>query len=712
MAQDSLLNGLLKLLKEPRYEPLSKNSLASKLRIPRNKLKSFLALLDELEQKGTIARIKGDRWIIAKEAELVTGVIQFNQKGFAFVTPEGEEGGEDVFVPAEETGTAMHQDLVVVRLSSQRSPAARDKNRREGRVIRILKRRREKIVGTLKRSNLFWIVIPDDPRFPHDVYVPAPGKATSIAPAIKAEEEDKVVVKMLSWESRHVNPEGVIVERLGRSGDARVDILSLIHKHELPTEFPTAVLAEVARLNPDSEPQPEKGRLDLRNEFIITIDPDTAKDFDDAISLKKLGNGEVEVGIHIADVSHYVKPGTELDKEARLRGNSTYLVNQVLPMLPEELSNGLCSLNPQVNRNAFTAFVKLDSKGRIIGSKFSKTLIRSRHRLTYAQAFERLSRKPVDELDRFLQSAWEIGKRIRTLRMKNGSLDLDMPEVKVILDEQGVPVRLQRVEHDISHQLIEEYMLLANEAVAAALRNAHIPALYRVHEQPDDEKLQDLREFMLARAVKVGDLTKRKELQKLLDTIRGRADEHVLKVQVLKSLKRACYQPKALGHFGLAKNNYTHFTSPIRRYSDLIVHRALYGLATNRPAKLGTTDLAGLGRHLSETERTSAEAEQDSVRLKTMEYFSMQLEASKKTVFEARVTDVMNYGFFVQIPEYLVSGLVHLSTLRDDFYVYDANRGTLRGRRNQRLIEPGQSIRVEVSRLDLFKRQIDFRLAD
>jgi len=709
MAPPSPADALLKILKHPRYQPENETQLFKKMKLPSQARKTFHGVVEELELKGVIARVKGDRWVLAKEAELVTGVIQFHPKGFAFLMPEN--GGEEIFIPAEETGTAMHQDLVVARLSSERSRHNKDQDRKEGRVIRLLRRRRERIVGTLQRSNLFWFIVPDDPRFVQSIYVPDPNlPAPAKSPSVRVEVEDKVVVQLIDWKSRHVNPEGIIVERLGRSGDAGVDILSIIRKHELPTEFPVQALGEVVRLNPETQPRPEPGRLDLRTEFIITIDPDTAKDFDDAISIRELDDHEVEVGIHIADVSHYVQPGTALDKEAQKRANSTYLVNQVIPMLPEELSNGLCSLMPMVNRHAFSAFVHLDSKCRIKKSRFAKTLIRSRHRLTYHQALERLSRAPQDELDQFLHRAWEIAGKLRQQRMYTGSLDLDMPEVKVILDDQGSPQRLQRTENDISHQLIEEFMLLANEAVAASLRNRHTPALYRVHEQPDEEKLQELRDFMLMRGVKIGDLTKRRELQKLIEIIRSRPDEQVLKIQVLKSLKRACYLPKPLGHFGLAKNNYTHFTSPIRRYADLVVHRALHSQILNRPPKLGTDDLSALGRHLSDQERVSSEAEQDSTRLKILEYFAQQLESSRRTVFGANVTEVMNYGFFVQIPEFLVSGLVHLSSLQDDFYTLDPRKGILRGKHSRKIIEPGQALRVEVSRIDIFKRQIDFRV--
>jgi len=697
---------ILSVLAGKDYQPLSDRELAKTLKLSPQRHKELLQVLKNLELSGRIARVRKDRWVLPDEAELVTGVMQFNQKGFAFLIPE--DGSEDLYISAEDTATAMHQDLVVARLSPELFRNRDNETRRTGRVIRILKRRREQIVGTLEKSGLFYYVVPDDPRFIHDIYVPDPA---TMPDNLGIKLGDKVVVKLGEWKSRHVNPEGVLVERLGREGDPGVDILSIIRKHELPTEFPSDVLAEVAKFNhPGSDPSDFNGRHDFTRDYVITIDPDTAKDFDDAISIKPLKNKNFEVGIHIADVSHYVKPGTALDREAQKRGNSVYLVNQVIPMLPEELSNGLCSLLPNVNRFAHSVVLEMTPKAEVVRSKIVKSVIHSRDRLTYRQAFERLQRKPVDDLDDLLQLAWKLASQLRTKRFKNGSLEMDFPEVKVHLDANGKPVRLEKIENDISHQLIEEYMLLANEVVAETLKNKHRPALYRVHEAPNPDKLKEYREVLKGYGIKVGDLTRREELQKALKLAEEKPERLTIKIGLLRSLKRADYRPVPLGHFGLAKINYTHFTSPIRRYADLVVHRAINAPKDER-AGLNADNLAKVGKHISTTERVAAEAEEESVRLKKMEFFAAQINASKPQSFDAQITDIQNFGLFVELPEFLVSGLVHVSTLKDDFYVYDDRKNTFQGRRNKRRFAMGDMIKVRVDKIDFHKKQIDFRVA-
>ena len=362
---------------------------------------------------------------------------------------------------------------------------------------------------------------------------------------------------------------------LGPASAPGVDILSIIRKYHLPTEFPREVLEQAERIPEDVGGQQVAGREDLRNEFIVTIDPDDARDFDDAIHVEKLPNGGWRLGVHIADVAAYVEPGSALEREARRRGNSVYLPDRVIPMLPERLSNGVCSLNPGVDRLTHSVFIHFDKRGMPKSARFARSVIRSAHRLTYKQAYAILMSPPRDMLGERLRLAWELAALLRRKRFEHGSLDLDFPEVKVWLDEKGEPIRFERVENDESHQLIEEFMLAANEAVARELKKRAIPTIYRVHENPDPEKLAEYREFALSFNYKVGDLSHRAELQRLLAEIRGKPEEQALKVALLKSLKRARYDAQPLGHYGLAKTNYLHFTSPIRRYADLVVHRAL-----------------------------------------------------------------------------------------------------------------------------------------
>jgi ribonuclease R len=379
-------------------------------------------------------------------------------------------------------------------------------------------------------------------------------------------------------------------------------------------------------------------------------------------------------------------------------------------MLPERLSNGLCSLNPHVDRLTHSVFLQFDRNGRVRQSRFARTVIRSAHRLTYKKAFAILKSPARDELGERLHTAWKLAALLRKKRFEHGSLDLDMPEVKVVIDKKGKPVRFERVENDESHQLIEEFMLAANEAVAGELKNRGIPAIYRVHENPDAERLGEYREFVLAHGIRVGDLTHRAELQRLLASIAGTAEEHPLKIGLLKSLKRARYATVPLGHYGLAKANYTHFTSPIRRYADLEVHRALADLA--RRGSRAMPQLSAIADHASATERNAAEAEIDAVKMKKLEFFESQLEAREPQVFDAVVIDVRNYGLLVELPEILLTGLVHVSTLADDFYVFSPAQRQLIGRQRRRSFAVGGKLRVHVARVDQFKRQIDFAIAD
>src|SRR5262252_41644 len=615
---------LLALLSRKDYRPLNKIEIARKFGITGRARVALRKTLRDLERAGEIARIRKDRYVLPAEADLVTGKLSLHPVGYGFLTSE-RPGEPDVFIAAENVGTAMHGDRVVARISPE-PPAGRIKGRREGRVIRILERAHDTVVGTVQRSRNFYYVVPDDPRFVHDIYV----RAVAAVPEdrrsdIAAKIGDKVVVRLDDWQSRHVNPEGEIIEVLGPASAPGVDVLSIIRKYHLPTEFPRDVLEQAEGIPESVDAQQITGRQDLRNQFIVTIDPDDARDFDDAINVEKLPNGGWQLGVHIADVAAYVQPGGALDREARRRGNSVYLPDRVIPMLPERLSNGVCSLNPGVDRLTHSVFIQFNKRGVAKSARFARSVIRSARRLTYKEAYEILMSPPRDQLGERLHIAWELAGLLRRNRFERGALDLDFPEVKVWVDANGKPVRLERVENDESHQLIEEFMLAANEAVARELKKRATPTIYRIHENPDPEKLAEYREFALSFGYKVGDLTNRAELQRLLAETHGKPEEQALKVGLLKSLKRARYDPQPLGHYGLAKTNYLHFTSPIRRYADLVVHRTLdrdgaplppVGPRTTArrsrgdvPYQIGIAEIASIAEHISTTERNAAEAE-------------------------------------------------------------------------------------------------------
>lgn len=704
---EQLRKRILRLLSAPKYRPLDKTELKKAIE-PENGIRSLNAILRQLEQSGEIARIRKNQYVLPSAADLVTGKLQVHQRGFAFLSSE-KPGRQDLYISAENTGTALNGDKVVARIiSDKRQPPGRD-GRTEGRVIRILERANDSLVGTLQRSKNFFYVVPDDPRIGHDVYVQVPS-----APPLtrKPEIGDKVVVRLEPWESRHVNPEGQIVEVLGPSSAPGVDMLSVIRKYNLPTEFPEDVLEEANEIPETITPEMLRQREDLREQFVVTIDPDDARDFDDAIQVERTRGGGWRLGVHIADVAAYVIPGRSLDREASRRGNSVYLPDRVIPMLPERLSNGVCSLNPGVDRLTYSVFLQFAKDGRLKTRRFTRSVIRSAYRLTYRQAHAILSQPAKDQLGEQLHVAWELAALLRRKRFEQGSLDLDFPEVKVKLDAQGIPIRLERIENDESHQLVEEFMLAANEAVASELRNCGLPTVYRVHEIPDPEKLAEYRDLVLSFHYQVGDLTNRRELQRLLAAFTGKPEEQALKIGLLKSLKRARYAVQPLGHFGLAKNNYTHFTSPIRRYADLVVHRTLaHCQRAQRRGPIESGEMTKKAEHISTTERTAAEAEMDAVKMKQMEFFERQLQIRNPQVFRAVIIDIRNYGLLIELPDIVMTGLVHISSLIDDFYMFNPTQRQFVGRRSRHRFSIGDQLQVFVARVDRFKQQVDFAIA-
>jgi ribonuclease R len=697
---------ILRLIRDPKYRPLDKTEIADALGYSASHRNEIRLVLREFEQAGEIARVRKNRFVLPDTADLVTGTLTVHEAGYAFLT--NEKGGQkDLFIAAENTGTAMHGDLVVARINRPAELSRARRPRAEGRIIRILSRAHDEIVGTLQHTQNFFYVVPDESRLVHNIYV-RPAALNGRLP----NRGDKVVVRLGQWESRHVNPEGEIIEILGPRTAPGIDIISIIRKYHLPVEFSGEVLEEVERIPEQIRPEMLAEREDLRSQFIFTIDPDDARDFDDAIHVEELANGGWRLGVHIADVGAYVRPGGALDREAQRRGNSVYLPDRVIPMLPERLSNGVCSLNPQVDRLTHSVFLQFDKNGRVRGARFARTVIRSAKRLTYKEAYAILENPPRDELGNRLHTAWKLAALLRRKRFEHGALDLDMPEVKVIIDRKGNPVRFERVENDESHQLIEEFMLSANEAVARELKNREIPTIYRVHENPEAERLSEFRDFVLTHGIHVGDLTHRIEVQRLLESIRGTPEEHPLKIGLLKSLKRARYATTPLGHYGLAKTNYTHFTSPIRRYADLAVHRALADRNASRKNPVTFGRLSSIADHISATERNAAEAEMDAVKMKKLEFFEAQINARDPQIFDGLVIDVRNYGLLIELPEILLTGLVHVSTLTDDFYIFSPARRQFIGRQTRRRFAVGDKLRVHVARVDQFKRQIDFAVTD
>ena len=669
----------------------------------------------------------------------VKGVIQFRAGGSAFVIVDGNRDAPSVQIAPDDTGVALPGDTVSVRIYS--GVAGKRPGERVGRVAQILERARSTVVGDLRREGRYFLVVPDDPRFIYEISVPDPAQS-HLKPV--PQPGDKVVVKLGEWRRREQPLVGEITQRLGRTHEPRAELLGIFLKHGLEPNFPPDVEREALDLPDKVGPRDIEGRLDYRHIPVFTIDPDDAKDFDDALSIEEMGGGDVRVGVHIADVSSYVKPGTAIDREARKRGNSTYLVGTVIPMLPEKLSNGLCSLVESQDRLCKAVFLTYGPDFKVKHTDYANTVIRSRKRLTYKQAYallfednlakirampvppkhqtgstgralKDLSDWELTDLQTWIRALWRIAGAVRRERMAHGSLDLDMPETKIFVDPEGYADRLERIEQDESHQLIEEYMLAANEAVAHLTRTQRLPSLYRVHDNPDPEKLADYREFVGTFGIKVGDLTRREEVLKLLKILKTHPQGYTLRTQFLRSLKKACYRATADGHFGLHKKDYTHFTSPIRRYADLVVHQVLQGYLAKRGdgtvARHDIRSVNQLAEHLSLTEINSTDAERESVKIKLLEFFERELVKKKRTAFAAIITDVRRHGFFIELVESMTFGFVSADTLSDDAYMLSAEGNALVGRRKRRVYELNGRLDVVVDKVDRFKRIIDFRPA-
>lgn len=743
---------ILELFRSNPDYPFSKTQIAKKLNIPGERKGEMTGILMDLTESNLILCGKKNLYTFPSPPEIkpkavdktsapakpapkgsLTGSIKFLPNGHAFFypiigDPENEAAGIDftihsrIFIPRDKTKTSLDGDSVRIKTAAprstprQRGPIPDDQEMR-GEVIEVLSRRSGRIVGIYRKQNKFSWVETDDK---------ALNGRINITGDTTAEPGQTVVVDLESWANPNTDPVGRIIEVLGWPGDAGVDILSTIARFGLRTSFPEDVLREARAVSEQIPEQEIARRRDHRDKLVITIDPADAKDHDDAIYIEKRKSGGWLLEVHIADVSHYIKPGTPMDKEAVERGNSTYLVDRVLPMLPTELSNGICSLKPDVDRLTKCAILEISADGHVEKTHFVDAVIHSRAKLSYEQAQTILDGKPAPEgsdptLESCVREAWNMASLLRRNRFSNGALDLEMPEIKIKLDENGRACEAHQVEHTASHQLIEECMLIANQAVAKILRERSKPSIYRIHEDPDPSRLEDYAQTAIQHGYKPGDLTNRSHIQALLDSSKGTAEEHTIKLGLLKSLKRAAYAAEPIGHYGLAKTDYTHFTSPIRRYADLIVHRSLQPFLENPPRNPDRTpsqaDLRDIARHISDTERNSAEAESETKQIKLIEYLELisltdqSRDDGDETTFDGVITDVRAMGLMVEIPEMSIRGVVKREDLpRSTSWRFEAHNmawTSVDGRR----LALGMKLPLRIVGIDKIKRFVDFAVA-
>jgi len=635
----------------------------------------------------------------------VTGRLSTHRDGYGFVIPD--EGGDDVFIPARYLRENMHGDRVVVRIQPRGASG-----RREGRVVETLERGFTRIVGRFEATGDVGLVIPDEPRLNIPIEIPAAARH-------KARTGQMVVAEITAYPSGRRGASGRIIEVLGNQDDPDVEFLTIVRKYGLPDRFPPEVLAEATTVYRPVGDSDREGRDDLRDLLTVTIDGETARDFDDAVSVRREKDDSIRLWVSIADVSHYVAPGSFLDQEALKRGTSVYFPDRCIPMLPEKLSNGICSLNPREDRLALTAELLFDAAGEVRESRFYPSVIRSDERLTYTEVKEILADKNPDTIQRYaglcqdLRTMEVLAGRLGERRRQRGSIDFDLPEPEIILDLQGRPESIGIAERNLAHRLIEEFMLAANEAVAAHLEGNGIPCIFRVHEPPDPLKLKDFQEFIKPMGLSFklrGDSVAPGEFQRLLGEVEGRPEERMVNELLLRCMKQARYSAENLGHFGLASPCYLHFTSPIRRYPDLVTHRILKEQLSGRLQKRQrgklAADLPEVAEQSSQRERKAMEAEREIIDLKRLQYMEKHLGE----VYDACITGVTSFGFFVELPDLVVEGLVHVSALGNELFQLLEKQHTLLGKKSGISFRIGDRVRVRVDAVNRSNKRIEFSL--
>ena len=697
---------LLGLINDPAYTPLKKEELALIFDIHPTEMPMFYNFLEELEEDGYIGKTKKGKIASPKSMGYFVGKFVAHRKGFGFVESD-EEYTQDLFIPAADVNGAMHNDRVVAEITKP----ATDERRAEGAIIKVLEREITKVVGEFQSNKTFGFVIADEKKFNQDIYIPK--KYFS-----GAKDGDKVVVQITVWPQAGRKPEGKIIEVLGPKGEKEVEILSIIRAHGLPEEFPKKVLEEAQKVAVPISQEEIDRRLDIRDLNIFTIDGEDAKDLDDAISIERLSNGNFKLGVHIADVTHYVHEKSKLDKEALKRATSVYLVDTVIPMLPKTLSNGVCSLNPHEDKLTLSVFMEIDRKGNVKQYDIKETIINSKARMTYTEVSdilehddEELKAKYSHVVEEF-KIAEVLAKILMERRNRRGAIDFDFPEAKIILTPEGKVSDIKEYERRISNRIIEEFMLITNETVAEHYFWLNIPFVYRIHETPSPEKMQELGKFVSTFGYTIkGDLEEvhPKALQSIISAIKGKKEEEAISTIMLRSLKQARYSPECSGHFGLAAQYYSHFTSPIRRYPDLQIHRIMKEHLNNKINKKRQEQLVNIvdyaSTQSSERERAADLAERD-----VKDYYkAVYMEDKVGEEFDGVVSSVTSFGMFIELPN-TVEGLSRLANMGDDYYIYDEMTYTIIGERTRKTYRIGDPVRIKVANVNVDLREIDFKI--
>lgn len=698
---------ILQYMREDAYKPLTIEELVSVLKIRKDEIGSFSAVIDEMERAGYIVKTRRGRYGMPEKMNLVVGRLHGHQRGFGFIISDSP-GIEDVFIPAEGMNGAMHNDRVIARISGKSS----SERSREGEIIRILERANKTVVGCFEKNKSFGFVNPDDARIHYDIFIPGDEIHS-------AKTGQKVIVEILKWPERRRNPEGRIIEILGQKDKPGIDILSIIKKHNLPELFPYKVIRQTEKI-PDTIREVDlKGRVDLRNKRIVTIDGEDAKDLDDAVSIELLENGHYLLGVHIADVGYYVPENTPLDLEARERGCSVYLVDRVIPMLPPILSNNICSLNPGTDRLTISVLIEIDDTGKVVAYDIKPSVIKSSERMTYNNVTKILEGSDTELLKKYdylledFRNMRDLCKILNEKRKIRGSIDFELYESKVILNKEGKAVDIIRKERTFSDQIIEEFMLICNEVIAEHIYWLNIPFVYRVHEEPDPEKILILKNILHNLGYSVSKMReiKPKTLQEILNRVKGEREEKVINMMLLRSLKQARYSELNLGHFGLAVNYYSHFTAPIRRYPDLVIHRIirehLEGKMTQGRQEYLNKIISNIAKNASERERIAEEAERESVDLKKVEYMEDKIGME----FDGIISSLTSFGMFVEL-ENTVEGLVHVSNMLDDYYIFYEDKLIFQGERTNKTYRIGDPVTVKVIKVSKELIQIDFELVE